>query len=60
MLIKELSDYIFHFHLEDISSDRVHYHLIPGDGSINFKKIFDAINDIGYDDFVTMKTLSIS
>ena len=54
-LIKELSDYIFHFHLEDISKTRVHHHLIPGMGSIYFQKIFDSILDIGYKDFITVE-----
>ncbi|MFQ5970321.1 MAG: sugar phosphate isomerase/epimerase family protein [Nitrososphaerales archaeon] len=53
-LIKELKDYIVHFHLEDIKG-RVHNHLIPGDGCINFRKIFSAINDIGYEGFVTVE-----
>lgn len=53
-LIKELRNYIAHFHIEDIK-DRVHNHLIPGEGSINFKKVFSAIDDIGYDGFVTVE-----
>lgn len=53
-LIKELKSYIVHFHVEDIK-DRVHEHLIPGEGSINFKKIFSAIHDIGYNGFVTVE-----
>ena len=50
-----LIDYIEHFHLSDISSNRVHYHLIPGIGSIDFEKIFDTIKKIGYKGFVTVE-----
>ena len=53
--IKELSDFIFHFHLEDISNSRIHRHLIPGAGSINFQKIFDSISDIGYQGYITVE-----
>jgi sugar phosphate isomerase/epimerase len=53
--IVKLIDYIEHFHLSDISSNRVHYHLIPGIGSIDFEKIFDTIKTIGYKGFVTVE-----
>ena len=51
----QLADYIGHFHLADISSDRVHNHLLPGTGSINFKNIFDAIRSVGYQGFITVE-----
>jgi sugar phosphate isomerase/epimerase len=54
-LIYELSDYIEHFHLADISKERVHNHLIPGIGSIDFHSVFKAINGIGYKGFVTVE-----
>ncbi|HKZ62573.1 MAG TPA: sugar phosphate isomerase/epimerase [Nitrososphaera sp.] len=54
-LVYELSDYIRHFHLADIASDRVHNHLIPGKGSIDFRSVFDAMDDIGYNAFVTVE-----
>lgn len=54
-LIKSFKDFILHVHLEDISKKRVHNHLIPGRGSINFNKIFSALNSIGYDGFVTVE-----
>ncbi len=53
--ILKLIDYIEHFHLSDISNNRVHYHLIPGLGSIDFEKIFDTIKKIGYKGFVTVE-----
>ncbi|HSB56390.1 MAG TPA: sugar phosphate isomerase/epimerase family protein [Nitrosopumilaceae archaeon] len=54
-LVYELSDYIGHFHLADIASSRVHNHLIPGLGAIDFAQVFRAINDIGYQGFVTVE-----
>jgi sugar phosphate isomerase/epimerase len=53
--ILKLIDYIAHFHLADISNDRVHNHLLPGMGSINFEQIFDTIKKIGYKEFVTVE-----
>jgi sugar phosphate isomerase/epimerase len=53
--ILKLIDYTEHFHLSDISHNRVHYHLIPGIGSIDFEKIFDTIKKIGYKGFVTVE-----
>jgi sugar phosphate isomerase/epimerase len=54
-LVHELSDYIEHFHLADIANTRIHNHLIPGKGSIDFRSVFDAIDDIGYRGFVTIE-----
>ena len=54
-LVYKLADYIEHFHLADIATDRVHYHLIPGQGSIDFRSVFKAIHEIGYKGFVTVE-----
>ena len=54
-VVYELSDYIEHFHLEDIAHTRIHNHLIPGKGSIDFRSVFDAMDDIGYRGFVTVE-----
>jgi sugar phosphate isomerase/epimerase len=53
--ILKLIDYIEHFHLSDIADNRVHYHLIPGIGSIDFEQVFDTIKKIGYKGFVTVE-----
>ena len=34
---------------------RKHHHLIPGHGIIDFKEIFDSLNSIGYDGFITIE-----
>ncbi|MDE1830405.1 MAG: sugar phosphate isomerase/epimerase, partial [Thaumarchaeota archaeon] len=54
-IVHELSEYIEHFHLADINENRIHRHLIPGLGAINFAEVFQAINDIGYSGFVTVE-----
>jgi sugar phosphate isomerase/epimerase len=54
-LIYDLSDYIGHFHLADIAENRVHNHLIPGKGRIDFESVFRAIDGIGYRGFVTVE-----
>jgi len=54
-LIIDLQDYIDHIHLEDIAITRIHKHLIPGHGSINFKKIFNSLEKINYNGFITVE-----
>ena len=54
-VVLELSDYIEHFHLADIAHTRVHNHLIPGRGAIDFRSVFDAMDDVGYRGFVTVE-----
>ena len=54
-LILKLEQYIEHVHLEDISKDRVHNHLIPGHGVINFEKIFENLEKIRYKGFITIE-----
>jgi len=53
--IPRLAKYIKHFHLEDIASTRVHHHLIPGDGAIDFKAAIEAIKAIGYKEWLTIE-----
>jgi len=53
--IPRLAKFIKHFHLEDIADTRVHHHLIPGDGAIDFKAAIQAIKAIGYKDWVTIE-----
>ena len=51
---KSLASRIFHIHLEDIRG-RKHYHLIPGEGDIDFEDIFRALAGIEYEGFVTVE-----
>ena len=44
-------------HLEDIVGGRrgKHYHRIPGEGDLDFRAVFDALDDIGYEGFATLE-----
>ncbi len=44
-----------HYHLEDIASTRVHKHLIPGHGAIDFPATLAAIAATGYDGWLTIE-----
>jgi sugar phosphate isomerase/epimerase len=53
--IRRLAPHIRHFHLEDIAATRVHHHLIPGEGAIDFVATLRAIRDIKYDGWITIE-----
>ncbi len=53
--VHRLAPYIRHFHLEDIAATRVHHHLIPGEGAIDFAATLAAIKQIGYDGWITIE-----
>jgi sugar phosphate isomerase/epimerase len=53
--IKALATHIRHFHLEDIAATRVHHHLVPGTGAIDFAAVVAAIREIGYDRWLTVE-----
>jgi sugar phosphate isomerase/epimerase len=53
--VYRLAPYIRHFHLEDIAATRVHHHLIPGEGAIDFAATFEAIRQIEYTGWVTIE-----
>lgn len=53
--IPQVAPYIRHFHLEDIAPTRVHAHLIPGEGAIDFAAALRAIQAIDYRGWVTIE-----
>ena len=53
--VHKLKDHIRHVHLEDIAATRVHHHLIPGEGAIDFHTTLAALRDIGYAGWVTIE-----
>lgn len=53
--IPQVAKYIRHFHLEDIAATRVHQHLIPGEGAIDFASALRAIRAIGYQSWITIE-----
>jgi sugar phosphate isomerase/epimerase len=40
---------IHHIQIEDIAADRVHFHLVPGDGAIDFNAFFRELRGAQYD-----------
>jgi sugar phosphate isomerase/epimerase len=54
-LIREHPEEIAHVHLEDIAASRVHQHLVPGDGALDFPGIFAALEEINYGGWVTVE-----
>src|SRR6478735_3535262 len=53
--IAKLAPHTRHYHVEDISAERVHHHLVPGTGAIDFEEVFRAIGRTGYDGWVTVE-----
>ena len=53
--VHRLKEHIRHVHLEDIAASRVHHHMIPGEGAIDFAGTLQALRDVGYDDWVTIE-----
>ena len=53
--IAKLAPHIRHYHFEDIAASRVHHHLIPGEGAIDFASVFEAIRETGYDGWLTVE-----
>jgi sugar phosphate isomerase/epimerase len=53
--IRRLGPLIDHVHIEDIAATRVHRHLVPGDGAIDFTEVFTALDEIGYHGWVTIE-----
>lgn len=53
--IPTMAPHIRHFHVEDIAATRVHHHLVPGTGAIDFAATLRAMLDIRYDGWVTVE-----
>jgi sugar phosphate isomerase/epimerase len=53
--IRRLQSFTRHYHIEDIAASRVHEHLIPGQGAIDFSAVLSAIRDTDYDGWITVE-----
>jgi sugar phosphate isomerase/epimerase len=53
--VRRLAKLIRHVHLEDIAATRVHHHLIPGEGAIDFGATLSALKEVGYGGWVTIE-----
>jgi sugar phosphate isomerase/epimerase len=54
-VIRQMPTEVAHVHLEDIGKNRVHQHLTPGKGAIDFPSIFAALDAIGFAGWVTVE-----
>jgi sugar phosphate isomerase/epimerase len=53
--IPRVAAYIRHVHVEDIAPTRVHQHLVPGDGAIDFAAALKALKAINYKGWLTVE-----
>ncbi|HWA97262.1 MAG TPA: sugar phosphate isomerase/epimerase family protein, partial [Pirellulales bacterium] len=53
--VERMASHTRHYHFEDIASTRVHRHLIPGRGAIDFAATLAAIERTGYEGFITVE-----
>lgn len=53
--IARMAKHTKHYHLEDIAATRVHHHLVPGTGAIDFATVLQAIKKTGYDGWLTVE-----
>jgi len=53
--IEQMWPHTEHYHFEDIAVSRVHEHLIPGRGAIDFAATLLAIRESGYDGWLTVE-----
>jgi sugar phosphate isomerase/epimerase len=53
--LEELFDWVGHVHLEDIASSRIHNHLIPGRGAIDFLDVFETMVRLGYQGDISLE-----
>lgn len=54
-VIRDLSGEVAHVHVEDIGANRVHQHLTPGRGVIDFDAVFGALREVKYAGRVTVE-----
>jgi sugar phosphate isomerase/epimerase len=53
--IARMAEHTVHYHFEDIAATRVHQHLVPGRGAIDFDATLAAIQATGYDGWLTVE-----
>jgi sugar phosphate isomerase/epimerase len=54
-VIRDHAEHVAHVHVEDIGKNRVHQHLTPGKGVIDFAGVFKALEDVGYTGWTTVE-----
>lgn len=54
-IIRDHHPMICHVHVEDIDDERIHQHLVPGEGAVDFRSIADALEQVEYAGWVTVE-----
>lgn len=54
-VVEKLGEYSPHYHIEDIPEDRTHEHTQLGEGGMDLDAFLGALEDRGYDGFVTVE-----
>ena len=54
-VVARLAGEYAHVHIEDIARSRVHQHLVPGAGAMDFDAIFRALEKAGYNGWITVE-----
>jgi sugar phosphate isomerase/epimerase len=52
--VRLLAGHIWNMHVEDLPG-RKHYHMIPGEGTLDWSALRAALEDVGYDRFLTVE-----
>jgi sugar phosphate isomerase/epimerase len=42
-------------HIEDIGNSRIHQHLVPGDGAVDFAEVFAVMKKLGYEGDISLE-----
>jgi len=58
-IVKRFGKKIFHTHISDCNN-RIHFHLLPGLGTINFPAIYQSLQEINYEGFLTAELYTYS
>ena len=53
--VARMASHTVHYHFEDIALTRVHQHLVPGHGAIDFAATLEAIRNTNYDGWLTVE-----
>jgi sugar phosphate isomerase/epimerase len=53
--VAPMAKHTVHYHLEDIAPTRVHQHMVPGHGAIDFAATLREIQKTGYDGWLTVE-----
>src|SRR6185437_14786456 len=53
--VERMAPYTRHYHFEDIAATRIHAHLVPGLGAIDFPATLAAIAKTDYDGWITVE-----